>query len=394
MTLPRAPLLSTILALAFAHAAMLNSGPAPAQVLIPNYNTPAVNLDALNNQINILLTQIQGNPSPSQGSVVRLQLAVQQFTNILQLQSSVTKSILDAQKTIINNISSSCPVFVDRGTLLGEDSCVWTKVTGRRTDQFANGGLGFDDATYLLGGQKEFAPAWFIESAFGAGTTWMRAGGGDESRTQNLEGSVALKHTLGPWLFLGSIAGATSSSHISRLVSLQGANVLLQTDPSVVMAGGRLRAAYDFAFDGWYARPRMDFDLFRTRMSAFLDSDKSLLAPLQRGLGKVSAVASPRVEFGARYDLGPTTLRPYVDIGASFFSGDESRVDEGFAGTLAAIGRFQLQTSVKQPSALGVVDLGIQLYEVGGFEVKVEYNLKGAKEYLSEGGGLRVAYHF
>jgi len=26
--------------------------------------------------------------------------------------------------------------------------------------------------------------------------------------------------------------------------------------------------------------------------------------------------------------------------------------------------------------------------------VKVEYNLKGAKEYLSEGGGLRVAYHF
>jgi hypothetical protein len=138
----------------------------------------------------------------------------------------------------------------------------------------------------------------------------------------------------------------------------------------------------------------MDFDLFRTQTSAFLDSDKSLLAPLQRGLGKVSVVASPRVEFGARYDLGPTTLRPYVDIGASFFSCDESRVDEGFAGTLAAIGRFQLQTSVKQPSALGVVDLGIQLYEVGGFEVKVEYNLKGAKEYLSEGGGLRVAYHF
>jgi hypothetical protein len=61
---------------------------------------------------------------------------------------------------------------------------------------------------------------------------------------------------------------------------------------------------------------------------------------------------------------------------------------------LAAIGRFQLQTPVKQPSALGVVDLGIQLYEVGGFEVKAEYNLKVAQEFLSEGGGLRVAYHF
>jgi hypothetical protein len=81
--------------------------------LIPDYFDPSTvatslqtPLDVLNNQVNVLLGQIDGNPTPNQGTIVQLQMAVQQFTNLLQLDSAITKNIEDAQKTIINNISS------------------------------------------------------------------------------------------------------------------------------------------------------------------------------------------------------------------------------------------------------------------------------------------------
>lgn len=47
-----------------------------------------------------------GNPAPNQATIVQLEIALQKLSNTLQLDSSITRAILDTQENIINNISS------------------------------------------------------------------------------------------------------------------------------------------------------------------------------------------------------------------------------------------------------------------------------------------------
>jgi hypothetical protein len=46
----------------------------------------------------------------------------------------------------------SCPVFVGSGTLLGEDSCVWSKATGQFVSQLSTQ---TDSVGWRVGGQAE-----------------------------------------------------------------------------------------------------------------------------------------------------------------------------------------------------------------------------------------------
>jgi len=291
----------------------------------------------------------------------------------------------------------SCPVFVEQGTLLGEDSCVWTTVTGQQTNQYANGGTPgyrFDSMTYRLGGQKEFTPDWFLGGAFGVGTTWTQAGGSSTGHGQTIDGGVALKHTLGPWLLAGAIAVGASSNYIDRSDGLPGSGALLRSDANTLFTGVRLRGAYDFAFDDWYLRPRADLDVTYTHMPGSQVSGPSALALAVRGgVDKVSVVISPMLEIGTRYNISQTMiLRPYAAVGASFLPNNIWSVDSSFVGPLAPLGSFR--TSVTAPSVLGTADLGIQLYQVGGFEVKAEYTLSAGDAFLGQSVSLRGAYHF
>ena len=81
--------------------------------LIPNGVDPSTitaslqqPINALNQQINVLLMRIQNNPTPNQGDILQLQLAVQQYNNLIQLTSSVNKAFYDSEKAVITNIAS------------------------------------------------------------------------------------------------------------------------------------------------------------------------------------------------------------------------------------------------------------------------------------------------
>ena len=43
----------------------------------------------------------------------------------------------------------------------------------------------------------------------------------------------------------------------------------MKSDPSMFLAGGRLRAGYEFAFDDWYIRPYGDLDVVYTDLPGF-----------------------------------------------------------------------------------------------------------------------------
>jgi uncharacterized protein with beta-barrel porin domain len=149
------------------------------------------------------------------------------------------------------------------------------KVTGQQTSSWASAdtpGYQVNTVTTRLGGQHEIAPDWFLGGALGVGQTWSTANGGSSGTGQIVDGSVAVKHTMGPWLLAGSIALANGSFDNERVVTLPAATAVLQSSPRELLAGARLRAAYEFAFSTWYVRPYGDIDVTYTDAPGFQES--------------------------------------------------------------------------------------------------------------------------
>lgn len=382
-----------------------------ALTLTPSANLRPQNiaLDATQSSLAGYLTQAWNHADPAlatQFGYLSQITAASQYTAALDsysakaTQSQVT-SLLQSEGTILG-AAMSCPVFTDQSVLLGEDTCIWAKVSGQESNAWANGdpaGFNATSATYRLGGQGTIAPDWYMGGSFGVGQIRTAANGGSSGSGTAYDGSVAVKHTMGPWLLAASLALESGAFHSNRLIELPSAGTALgitaleQSDPSLLAVGGRLRGAYEFTFNGWYIRPYGDLDLVYAHMPGFQESGPAGYALNVSNSNKMNVVLSPMVELGGRYVAGETTvLRPFVSLGLSYWPTNARTLNASFVGASSANGTFQ--TFVKTPDVLGNFNAGVQLYRAGGFEVKAEYDLNIGGSFLSQGGIARLAYHF
>ncbi|MBS7532506.1 autotransporter outer membrane beta-barrel domain-containing protein [Ancylobacter sonchi] len=292
----------------------------------------------------------------------------------------------------------SCPVFVTSGTLLGEDECAWAKVTGSWFSQSQTRDTqGFDvsQVTYRLGAQKELSPGWYLGGSFGAGPTSSSSDNGSSGDGYTVDGSVSVKHVAGPWLFAGSLAVAHGSYDNSRLVELTVdgmAPAVLDSDSSMTLVAGRLRAGYEFTFPDWYIRPYADLDFVYANAPGYREQGASLYALDVQGGDYTSVVLSPMLEIGGRFALDDAILRPYLSAGVSFNSNDTRVVSARFAGASAETGSFE--TYLNMPAVIGTVMAGLTLYKAGGFEARAEYAFSAGDSFQAQSGSLRLAYHF
>ena len=287
----------------------------------------------------------------------------------------------------------SCPQFEDGTTLLGEGRCVWAKGNGQVTNEYGLGGS-VTSSGYHVGGQGSLGPHWRIGAAFGGGSIWASEGNGSKGSGQTYDGSLALKYTNGPWLFAGSLAFANAAYSHDRVIDVPGAvSAVLQSNSEALLFGGRLRAAYDIGFQGWYLRPMGDLDLFYTHTPAFTESGTSPYALAVGASSKVNVAITPAIEIGSRFDLDrATVVRAFADVGMSLLPGNRRSVSASFVGAALADGTFS--TTIKSPDVTGNLDLGVQLYHASGLDLRAEYNLRGGDSFLSQGGTLRIGYRF
>ncbi len=291
----------------------------------------------------------------------------------------------------------SCPVFADDTVLLGEDNCAWAKVTGRWTDQSSTRdtqGYYVSGTTYRIGAQHEIAPDWYLGAAFGFGQSWANIDGGSSGDGDTYDGSVTVKRVAGPWQFAGSVAFAGGSFHANRRLDIPGiASETLKSDPSIFLAGGRLRAAYEFTFQDWYIRPYGDLDVVYTDLPGFKEKGDDLLALDVRGSSKTSVGLSPMMELGGRLDLdGQSTLRAYAAFGLSYLPDNTRTIRSSFVGASSGNGTFS--DHIDSPDVLGRIDVGVQLFRAEGFELKGEYTADIGGSFLSQSASARFAYHF
>uniref|UniRef100_UPI0031D3348F autotransporter domain-containing protein n=1 Tax=Inquilinus sp. TaxID=1932117 RepID=UPI0031D3348F len=167
----------------------------------------------------------------------------------------------------------SCPVFGGGDALTSETDCAWAQVTGRSTQQTADGGIGGfsnDSVTYQVGGQHEVAPGWFVGLSGAYQQSWLD-GYDDRVDGDGSSGFLGLtvKREMGPWLVAGALSGSYGSFSLDRRISIPGFSGTASSDPDVFAGAARLRAARTFAFSELYLKPMIDLDAIYSRMPGY-----------------------------------------------------------------------------------------------------------------------------
>lgn len=304
-------------------------------------------------------------------------------------------ALANSAGTILGS-SMSCPVFEGQGVMLDEDNCAWGQVNGRWSDQSTSGdtqGYHVSGTTYRVGGQHRIAPNWYLGASAAAGQSWASAKGGTNGDGDTYDGSITLKRVDGPWYFAGSLAMASGSFDSNRHVNAFGATQTLTSKPSIFLAGTRLRAGYEFAHEDWYVRPYGDLDFIYTHMPGFKENGAPGYALKVRSNNQFNVALSPMVELGHRFDVdAKTTLRAYAAVGFSYRPDSTYTLSSSFVGADSSDGTFT--DYVKSPEVLGKVDMGVQLFRAGDFEMKAAYTLDFSNSFTSQSASARFAYHF
>jgi uncharacterized protein YhjY with autotransporter beta-barrel domain len=306
-----------------------------------------------------------------------------------------TIALINSSSTILGS-SMSCPVFEGTGVQLTEDNCAWGQVNGRWTDQSATSdtqGYHVSGTTYRVGGQHQIASGWYLGASAAAGQTWSHANSGSTGDGDTYDGSITLKRVNGPWYFAGSLAIATGSFDSSRRVSAFGGTETTTSHPSIFMTVTRLRAGYEFAQENWYVRPYGDVDLIYTHLPGFKESGAPGYALKVRGNDQLNVVLSPMVEFGRRFNASAkSTMRTYAAVGFAYRPDNKYTLTSSFVGADSNNGTFT--DYVKSPEVLAKVDVGMQLFHEGGYELRAGYTADFGHSFVSQTATARFAYHF
>ncbi|MGE4369626.1 MAG: autotransporter domain-containing protein [Burkholderiaceae bacterium] len=297
--------------------------------------------------------------------------------------------------------SMACPVFQTPGLQAQGQGCVWARVSGNRTDQSAmDNNLGYrsEGGGLRLGVQRRLDANWTIGGTVGANLNRLTSDG-FSSKGNMYDASVSLKRQMGNWSVTGALAMAYGSfrndrtPQLGRAGNALGLNATYSSRSSMTLLGARLRAAYDFTWDASYLRPYLDVDIMHTRSPSFSESGSGPLGLAVGAVNKTSVAVTPMLELGTRYDVNANTvLRAYAGAGVSFLPNNQRVSQNSFVGALSTSGTFESRND--GPSAVGRLNLGVQVINKNGLEISAEYGLQAGSNYRSQNISAQLNYRF
>ena len=312
-------------------------------------------------------------------------------TSLVPLSTATETAMATASSVL------SCPAFEGDGVLLQEGSCDWARVLGGVADRTgSNGFSGFSGsmAGMQVGRQKEIAKDWFLGATIGyQSSSYQGTGRAETLDNQTGFGAVALKRQMGPWLFALAAGGGYNWGDSTRTVSVGSLSSLAEGSPTSYFLFGRARASYELIFNNaWYAKPMLDVDVMSINQIGYTETG---LGPLNLAVQSGSSTfygITPALEVGGRFALDDNTVaRPFAVMGVSFLSGDTWSSRATFVN---APGMQAFETLSPVADMVGRLDLGLDIQNVSGVEVKLQYTANVAEDYFAQGASLRLGYKF
>lgn len=311
-------------------------------------------------------------------------VALAQITALAQAATTVLSIANQNPQNVLATLGRSCPVFVGPGTLLGETSCAWTKITGEASTQASTTSQAVD---WRGAGQFEFGPGWFVGGGVGTTATSAQMSSGPSSVGRSFSAGAVLKRVDGPWFFSGSFVVSTRSDWNNWPVQLPSGGTAAMTGAVDTFGlGAMMRGAYQIPLERWYLRPSLEAGLQLNSRSALRVQGPA--PPLTVDpISKANLFITPMLEIGGRHDIGALVLRPYLAGGATFLPDNSTNV----SGT---VGTTRFSGTAYGQSVLANVEAGLQLYQARSWETKLEYRLSAAAQYLDQLISLRGARYF
>lgn len=286
------------------------------------------------------------------------------------------------------NRMMSCPAFVGGGTLLRESDCTWGRINTKWVDRGGtnnDSGYRIRQTTLQFGAQKEFVTDWFAAASFSYGFGNVSSPG-VSGTNDTFAGGTAVKYNHGPWQLAAAIHGGFDTTDMRR----QTFGATATSRPESAFVAGRLRAAYEFNKNTWYARPYVDLDVNHVRMFGYRENGANVFDLQVLGNSTTSFMISPMIEIGGRTTLADGTLRSYMALGASFLTGGD--VTTSMRLSEFNLAPFSVMTGM--PTVYGNLSTGLELVTLRGIEIKAEYGLRAASHYVDQSLAIRAAYRF
>ena len=293
---------------------------------------------------------------------------------------------------------NSCPTFAGEGTLLSERECGWGRIVGSDADRDSSGsspGYGARTLTTQFGGQKAVAPGWFLGGSIAYELSRIDGKGQDNDTDLDGQGvlvGAVLKREAGPLLLSGSLSAGYAWYDSERRIDLATGDEQAEGSPEVANGGLHARAAYELPMQGWYLRPSLDIGADYVRIGSYDEHGASGLDLDVDSSDKLIASATPAVEIGGRVELPDgSVLRPFLSLGASLYSANnwqtEARLEDGGSSD-------EFTTELAEPNLVGRLILGADVVTSRWIDVKLQYGLDLASDYIANKGLLRVGLDF
>ncbi len=289
----------------------------------------------------------------------------------------------------------SCPSFGPETARIAESNCAWGRVVDKTVRLDAGRGTSAtksDATSYQLGGQQRIAPDWLLgmAGAYEHSTIHSNDGRTHSKGDAGYLGAV-LKYETGPWTLSGATYGSYGTYDNQRQIALTGAQA--KSDSKVWSIGQQFRAAYTYATDNAYIKPYASVDVIYTRMPSYEERGAGPLNLKVRGSDNVTALFTPGVEVGGRFDLDHGfTARPYANAGVSLASSDKWDSQAQLAA--APAGSRSFKTTLDTGRVFGRASVGVQLSSRRGFDLQLQYDLVASDRVRSSGGAVKATWRY
>lgn len=291
----------------------------------------------------------------------------------------------------------SCPRFEEGGVMRTEASCGWLRVRGAWLERDASGddpAFDLDAVTTSIGGQTRIDDGLFLGGALG----WESSRLNDQDDSTRVEGdsylaAVSLKRETGPWTLTGALDLGWGDYDSTRKIVFGTTSETAKGAPDAFTAGAHLRAAYEIPRGVWYMEPALDVDLVYVKLDGYTEKGAGEFDLAVDSADTVVLAGTPWLKLGRRVDLANGgVLDAFVSGGVSFSTGEDFSTIARLAHAPSRGGDFT--TEIDNPSVIGRVSAGIDLYATDRVELRLQYDGSFADGQTSNGGQFRFSYFF
>lgn len=204
---------------------------------------------------------------------------------------------------------------------------------------------------------------------------------------------MSLKRETGPWTLTGALDLGWGDYDSTRKIVFGTTSETAKGAPDAFTAGAHLRAAYEIPRGVWYMEPALDVDLVYVKLDGYTEKGAGEFDLAVDSADTVVLAGTPWLKLGRRVDLANGgVLDAFVSGGVSFSTGEDFSTTARLAHAPSRGGDFT--TEIDNPSVIGRISAGIDLYATDRVELRLQYDGSFADGQTSNGGQFRFSYFF